>query len=379
MKEKLKKIAKNRIFTLIGILIFIGICLGIGSMIAFIQHESDPTDVAATYFRAFVGNDYNKMYECLYKEEGYYLDKNLYMDTMKKLRSQYVIDTYEIKEPENKNGQKTVTVVCRDENSGKTKNFDVLIASKRKGFSISPEYYVDISNLTVKRFSVTIPKGNQLQLNDVTITEKMADIKNDGNNVMYNITGMISGKYKICGTNDTYSMVSSINLTESNTSIDLTKEKHIANTKYSKLINESGRKILDEFYKAVRKRKSDNEKLIRLFSDKKAAKAVKKLVEESEKIVYWKDTKNIDKYKVIDMSMKNLKSGIAYDDKKKIYTLTYDYSYDYVSATDTALYNSYVYKLSGKCTSKMTIKYEAQKDKVIVRDIQIKNKNKKND
>ena len=208
MKEKLKKIAKNRIFTLIGILIFIGICLGIGSMIAFIQHESDPTDVAATYFRAFVGNDYNKMYECLYKEEGYYLDKNLYMDTMKKLRSQYVIDTYEIKEPENKNGQKTVTVVCRDENSGKTKNFDVLIASKRNGFSISPEYYVDISNLTVKRFSVTIPKGNQLQLNDVTITEKMADIKNDGNNVMYNITGMISGKYKICGTNDTYSMVS---------------------------------------------------------------------------------------------------------------------------------------------------------------------------
>ena len=174
-------------------------------------------------------------------------------------------------------------------------------------------------------------------------------------------------------------MVSSINLTESNTSIDLTKEKHIANAKYSKLINESGRKILDEFYKAVRKRKSDNEKLIRLFSDKKAAKAVKKLVEESEKIVYWKDTKNIDKYKVIDMSMKNLKSGITYDDKKKIYTLTYDYSYDYVSATDTALYNSYVYKLSGKCTSKMTIKYEAQKDKVIVRDIQIKNKNKKND
>lgn len=379
MKEKLKKIAKNRIFTLIGILIFIGICLGIGSMIAFIQHESDPTDVAATYFRAFVGNDYNKMYECLYKEEGYYLDKNLYMDTMKKLRSQYVIDTYEIKEPENKNGQKTVTVVCRNENSGKTKNFDVLIASKRKGFSITPEYYVDISNLTVKRFSVTIPKGNQLQLNDVTITDKMADIKNDGNNVMYNITGMLSGKYKICGTNDAYSMVSSINLTESNNSIDLTKEKHIANAKYSKLINDSGRKILDEFYKAVRKRKPDNDKLIKLFSDKKAAKSAKKLVEESEKIVYWKDTKNIDKYKVIDMSMKNLKSGITYDDKKKTYTLTYDYSYDYVSATDTALYNSYVYKLSGKCTSKMTIKYEAQKDKVIVRDIQIKNKNKKND
>ena len=348
-------------------------------MIAFIQHESDPTDVAATYFRAFVGNDYNKMYECLYKEEGYYLDKNLYMDTMKKLRSQYVIDTYEIKEPENKNGQKTVTVVCRNENSGKTKNFDVLIASKRKGFSITPEYYVDISNLTVKRFSVTIPKGNQLQLNDVTITDKMADIKNDGNNVMYNITGMLSGKYKICGTNDAYSMVSSINLTESNTSIDLTKEKHIANAKYSKLINDSGRKILDEFYKAVRKRKPDNDKLIKLFSDKKAAKSAKKLVEESEEIVYWKDTKNIDKYKVIDMSMKNLKSGITYDDKKKTYTLTYDYSYDYVSATDTALYNSYVYKLSGKCTSKMTIKYEAQKDKVIVRDIQIKNKNKKND
>lgn len=97
----------------------------------------------------------------------------------------------------------------------------------------------------------------------------MADIKNDGNNVMYKHNRNVSGKYK--NPDDKWYLFygSSINLTESNTSIDLTKEKHIANAKYSKLINESGRKILDEFYKAVRKRKSDNEKLIRLFSDKK--------------------------------------------------------------------------------------------------------------
>ena len=29
---------------------------------AYINHESDPTDVAAGYFRAFVSSDFNKMY-----------------------------------------------------------------------------------------------------------------------------------------------------------------------------------------------------------------------------------------------------------------------------------------------------------------------------
>ena len=91
MKEVLKKIQKSRIFSLICILLFIGVCFGIGSLIAYIQHEADPTDMAVTYFRAFVQQDYDKMYECLYTDDGYYIDKNIYTAEMKKIRKDYTI------------------------------------------------------------------------------------------------------------------------------------------------------------------------------------------------------------------------------------------------------------------------------------------------
>ena len=54
MKEVFRKIKKSRVFSLICILVFIGVCMGTGSLIAYIQHESNPTDVAVSYFRAFV-------------------------------------------------------------------------------------------------------------------------------------------------------------------------------------------------------------------------------------------------------------------------------------------------------------------------------------
>lgn len=379
MKDRIKRILRSRIFSLISILIFISVCLGIGSLIAYIQHESDPTDVAAVYFRAFVGQDYNKMYDCIYREDGYYLDKTLYINSMKKVRKEYVIDSYEIKESEKKEGKRSVTVVCKNEAEDKSRDFVINMVSKRKGLHIIPEFYVDVSQMVAKNFSVVIPKGNILELNGTKITDKTVDVTEKGKNNIYNLSGVFLGKYKISATNDAYAVVKNITVENSNTKVDLTNQQYTANDKYTKLINTSGEKILDSFYKAVRARNPKSSKLIKIFRGKKLISKVQKLVEESQEIVYWKEKKNIENYKVIDMSIKNLKSSITYNDKTNVYTLIYDYSYDYVSSTDTALYTSYVYRLSGKCNSQMTIEYTADKDKVIVKDIKIKNKNKKND
>lgn len=105
MKEKLKKIRKSRIFSLMKILIFIAICIGAGSVIAYIEHESDPTEQAVVYFRAFVQKDYEKMYDCVDQESGYYLNKEMYVNTAKKMRESMMIDSYNIKEPTEENGK----------------------------------------------------------------------------------------------------------------------------------------------------------------------------------------------------------------------------------------------------------------------------------
>ena len=120
MKELINKIRKSRIFSLICILLFISICFGIGAAAAYINHESDPTDVASNYFRAFVAMDYNKMYSYIDKEDGY-VEKTLYTKKMENLRKQYTIDSYDINKPETKDGQKSVTIKCKNEETGKTK------------------------------------------------------------------------------------------------------------------------------------------------------------------------------------------------------------------------------------------------------------------
>ena len=91
-------------------------------------------------------------------------------------------------------------------------------------------------------------------------------------------------------------------------------------------------------------------------------------------IVYPSGTKNIDKYSVTKFKIGRISTNIKYD-KKFIVECQYEYSY--TSATSTTLANSYVYKLSGKCKSEMTIIYRIEKDKVIFEDIKLKNKDKK--
>ena len=87
--------------------------------------------------------------------------------------------------------------------------------------------------------------------------------------------------------------------------------------------------------------------------------------------------RNIEDYKVSDFNINNLKNTITYNDKTKVYTLKYTYSYNYMASTKTTLYNSYVYTLSGKCKSEMTLSYTLKGDDISLTDIKLLNKNTK--
>lgn len=378
MKEVLKKIKKSRIFSLICILLFIGVCFGIGSFIAYIQHEANPTDVAVTYFRAFVQQNYDKMYECLYQTEGYYIDKDMYTEEMKELRKSYTIDSYEIKDPETKDGKESVTVKCTNDVTKEVKDFVVNIETVRKGIEIVPDYYVDIENMMAKEVDITIPKADTLELNGIIIDDKTAQVTESNDNHIYHLERMLTGKYKVAATNDVYARNKTLDVSGKNVKVDMTKEKLTANDKYQKLITNHGKKIINQFYKAARSRDEKNKTLLNMFSTKKLKSKVSKLVEESENIIFWPEKRNADSFKVLDMKISNLKTAISYSAKEKHYVLTCTYKYKYVSSTDTSLTSSYVDRISGTCTSKLTLVYKADGDKVTVEDIKLTNKNKKN-
>lgn len=380
MKDKIRKIIKSRIFTLFGILLFIAVCMAAGSLIAFVQHESDPAEQAVAYFRAFVQQDYDKMYSCLKIEDGSYIDKSMYTAEIKKIRENMVIDSYDIQETEKKDGMKQVTIRCTDNETKESQDFVVKFTEKRNGFQIIPDYYINMDDMMVKNFSVVLPKNNKLELNGTEITDKSADISSDEKgNLVYSIKGILKGQYKIAATNQYYAVIQNANMTKNDTKIDLTGEDYIANDKYTKLVSESGENVIEQFYKAVRDRKPSYKKLLSCFdNNKKLIAKVEQAVSDSQEIVYWPDRKNIDSYKVIEMKMSKLKSSdIKYNPGKKTYEITYSYSYEYVSSTDTALYTSYVYHLSGTCKSTMKLTYMLNGDDIVLTNIKVTNKNKK--
>ncbi|MCI8956939.1 MAG: hypothetical protein HFG29_08130 [Eubacterium sp.] len=378
MKEVLRKIKKSRVFSLICILVFIGVCMATGSLIAYIQHESNPTDVVVSYFRAFVQQNYEKMYECLYQDDGFYIDKNMYIENMKKLRQSYVIDSYDIKEPDKKDGRKFILVTCKNDETKKSRDFVVYVESKHHGISIIPDYYVDITDMMAKDVRITLPKSDKLELNGIVISDKLSEAEKNQTNKIYQFKGILAGKYKVSATNDVYARNKVLDIRGEKVPIDLTKLKLTANDKYEKIITDNGNKVINQFYKAVRGRDKNNGKLMSMFASKKVKNKVSEYVEKSEDIIFWPEKRNVDKFKVLDMKIRDLKTDIRYDEKNKSYILTCTYKYKYVSATDTSLANSYVDRISGTCNSKLILKYKADKDKLIIENIELKNKNKKN-
>lgn len=352
--------------------------MGIGAGMAYINHESDPTDVAAGYFRAFVSSDFNKMYDYLTKEKEVYINKETYTEAMKQMRLQYTIDSYEILDPEKKNGQKLVRVKCIDDSKKEDRYFEIYVDEIRKGMNIIPEYSVNCDSMIVKNFTVVINSGNQLKINGKTITKDNASVEEKDGKLTYKFKGILLGDYKVVATNKYYAVNSQVDLKKPDTTLDMTKKSYTASEEYSGKIKQSGDKVIKLFYKAARDKNPSYPNLIKCFSNNKKLKSkVKDLVTKTQDIIYPPDTKNIEDYKVSDFNINNLKNTITYNDKTKVYTLKYTYSYNYMASTMTTLYNSYVYTLSGKCKSEMTLSYTLKGDDISLADIKLLNKNTK--
>ena len=149
MEQILKKIYKSRIFGLISILFFIAVCMGIGAFAAYVKHVSNPTEQAVTYFRAFMQQDYDTMYNLLDKKDGCYISKDRYKEIMQKTRESMTIDSYKINDPRKEDGQYVVTIECTDDETDSSQNMNIYLNKKMHLPKLKPDYKVDIEKMLV--------------------------------------------------------------------------------------------------------------------------------------------------------------------------------------------------------------------------------------
>ena len=145
--------------------------------------------------------------------------------------------------------------------------------------------------------------------------------------------------------------------------VDLSKvnedEEMMAN-EYQQSLKASADGVVSKYYTAVRNEDKKCKELLALFKNNKVTnKKIRKTVDKNIKILT-KGSKNgkIKKYSIKDIKIDSIKKTIKYNSKKKQFTVTYKYNYDFKSATDISLSNSYVYKKSGKRQAQMTLTYD---------------------
>lgn len=370
----LKKLKKSRIFSLVQILLFIGICFVIGATAAYMQNKSDPTDKAVLYFRAFLENDYEEMYQCVEKQEGAHIDKDMYISVMKNIRNNMNIDSYKILDPVKEDGKYVVNVECINLDNDTSQEFVVRLNKKRSGLQIIPDYTVDISQMLVNDITIEIPAGFKLLLNNKEV--KTSDIKSENKKDIYVIKSLINGNYKVSAEDEYSALEKSAEFVRDGEQVKLYGDKYTASNKYETLIVNSSENFIKQFNQAVRSRKPERKEMLKLV-EKGLKEKVSQYALDAQSIVYWPEIKNIAEYTVSEMKLTPFEKEIVYNKKKKNYTVTYNYSYDYKSETSTALYNSYVYVLGGTCKTTLKMTYDIKDEKVVLSDITMENENEK--
>lgn len=369
-----KKIRKSRIYSLIKILLLIVVCFIIGASAAFVNHESDPTDEALEYFESFIQEDYEKMYSMLEIPEDKYIDKDLYIQNMKKIRSNITIDTYEIIDPVEEEDTFVVSFSCINLANDTSQNFVVRLKEKREGLQIIPDYQVSIEHMMIDNLVIEIPTGFDLLLNGKSVVDA-ANVTSENKKDIYTISGLIGGTYTIEAAQGPKALVETVDVVKNDTLVKLKGNDYTASNKYGSQIKTASQNFITEFYEAVKSRNPEKKSLHKILGNDELKTQVSQLVLESQEIVYWPDIRTIADYNVSQLELSPFDISIVYNEKQNQYNVTYKYSYDYKAETSTTLYNSYIYVLTGTCTTSLNMTYDIVEDGVVLKDITMENDN----
>ena len=164
--------------------------------------------------------------------------------------------------------------------------------------------------------------------------------------------------------------------------VDLSKvnedEEMMAN-EYKNTLNTSSDAVINRYYTAVRNNDKKCNDLISLFKNKKAVtKKIRSSVKSvSKTLTKGSKKKKVKKYSVKDIKLNSIKKSYKYNAQTKKFTVICAYNYDYKSATNISLSNSYVYKKKGNRKVTLTLTYDFDGDNASLVDIKMVDKKNK--
>ena len=164
--------------------------------------------------------------------------------------------------------------------------------------------------------------------------------------------------------------------------IDLSKvnenEEMVAN-EYQNTLAASADGVMNGYYTAVRNNDKKCADILSLFKNKKAVeKKVKKSVSNTiNTLTKGNEKKKVKKYVVKDIKVNSIKKDFIYNSKKKQFNVIYSYDYDYKSATNISVSNSYIFKKKGKRHVVMDLTYNFDGNNTSLVDFKMIDKKKK--
>lgn len=398
--EGKKSLLGSNIFRLLLAVLILCACAGLGAGIALLEDKSDPTEFVAGYFGKFLMEDYEGMLEYVDTADSFVTTES-FVNLMSGMRAENNIGEYEFGELKKSGNRYVVTVSYKDDETGEDKSIDISLKKYRKSIKqIVADWKVSIDDRLVESYSVQIPEGMKLEIDGVTVDDTVADIEQgledtvktaEGETIVieneqkntemssYRIENVLEGKHRLKAYSDFTQIVKDVEITAGNSTDVLSADDMTVNDQYLERIETNSAEMIKEFYEVVRNRKTSSDKLKTYFmEDEKVIKTLKKAAEKSQEIIFWPDTKNIDDYNLLECNFSDLQYTAQYIGENKIKAI-YTFSYDYVSSTDTELYESYVFSISGKCDTTMELTYIAEDEVIKISEIKVKNKNKKSE
>ncbi len=395
--KKKKSIFDNNFIRLLIALFVLACCAGLGAGIAVVEEKSDPTGYVAEYFGKFLVKDFEGMYKYVDVGENA-IAKDDFIKMMSDLKSQTNVGKYEFTDPVKKGDRYLVKVKYEDAGTEEKKTFDIYLY-KNGGVAgnFFAKWTVSARDYVVEEFFVKIPASMKAQFDGKDIDESLvcnADnaIRNAKGEIIvlspkdsedlkstktYRLTDIVMGSHDVYVYSDYMEMGRSVDIFESGKIAGFAEAQASIKKQNLEAMEKSSVELIKEYYEAVRNRKSTTKKLLSYFvDDKKLKKKLARYTEDSQKLVFWPGTRNIDDYSLVGLNFSDLKHEVTYKGNG-LYSVVYTYSYNYLSSTDTSVSTSYIFELEGTVNSTMTLTYKVVGDKLLVSDFSLINKNKK--
>lgn len=352
-KKIWKRIQRSTLYQLFSVLVFLGVCAGIGIGFAVIDTESNPDTVAENYMKNYISGNWSNMYSMLELPKSQYLTEESFTTVMyQQIENTRIID-YKLGEGKKEKGKMVYKIKCKTMDANGNEGKQVVKVSLNKKvkhwYSLICDWKVDAGDMVVTGLKVKTVQGLDLYFDGNKLSPREG--KEEDGALHYFLTATFKGKHTFTLRNN-YVNSQELNQTISSDKqeLDLTTSQLVANDTYQTAIDAFHETTIQKFYKNAMKKKKirevledfPKEKTIRADVKEAYNKILKQLFPYAEEEVY-----TTNKFEIYDFTyLHTQNAGQTYTAPNQL-VCKYKMYYHFDGANTISDYDSYSMSYSG--------------------------------